>query len=158
MISSALCASFKTTACRLRPSAASIAGINFGSTSICATSEPTIDSRKRSGSSKPLRTACEPCARPSPSALSWRRISTLDLFSASVRSRTVTSNSARARSSCCFFKFDSAASDWARSSSSWNRLRRATVDRARAWWRWRCIRSLLRIRRKNCWSRRGTPR
>ena len=42
-ISSALCTSFKTTACKFRPSAASIAGMNFGSTSICATSEPGVD-------------------------------------------------------------------------------------------------------------------
>src|SRR5438067_10982732 len=69
-ISSALRASFNITACRFRPSAASIAGINLGSTSICATSEPMIASRKRSGSSKPLRTAREPWASPSPSALS----------------------------------------------------------------------------------------
>ena len=70
IISAASCASFRTIACRFRPRAPSIAAIYSGSTSRFETKAPASAGWIRDGSSSPLRTACEPCASPSPSSLS----------------------------------------------------------------------------------------
>ena len=95
-ISAASPASCRTTACMLRPKAASSAAMYSRSTSRLATSAPAIAGRMRSGSSRPFRTACEPFARPSPSSFSCCRISSRDCFSAIDRSMRKASFSASA--------------------------------------------------------------
>ena len=87
MISAARSPFCRTMACRLRPSAASIAGINFGSTSSCATSEPTPRRWKRR-IVQSFSTACEPSSQAFAFFVELRRISRRDFFSASVRSNS----------------------------------------------------------------------
>ncbi len=118
MISLAKSGFCKTTACILRPNAASSAAIYSRSTWRLDASAPASAGRIRSGSCKPLSTACEPFARPSPSSFNCRRISSRDCFSAIVRSRRMVSVSISPNERRCACNSPSAVRTAAKSAST----------------------------------------